>query len=884
MVDLKNLIAKAEKRDLSDYSALSDLFELCRLLEKEDFKLAHEKNKIVRKLSGKYAVQQGSLKFYDLNKRALLFDAPYDFDAYCMYIEWNRDTEKRFYIPRRKQLNEIVKSMQQLADGELELLGVSLPPGVGKALANDTPILTRNGWKNHGDLEIGDEVIGLDGKFKKVIFVHPKCTLDVLVEFANGEKIQCHENHEWMLHDKKKHRDEASIFETKELEKIEIDFGGEKGKRGHRYRFRLPFHRCVVGEEKELYLDPYTLGVWLGDGTNRDTRICGPKQDYAIIERIIRNGHSIRWETEHKITGVMYYSFDIRKQLQRYGMCYSGKTTEKHIPEEYLTSSIKQRLELLAGLIDTDGTLSGNKYLFSTTSEKLRDDFVSLVSTFGCRCSINRQEPKVSSSGIIGRKPVYVIGFTPDFLVPCSLERKRNKEKRGKRKIAITNIKRVEPKEGNCITVEGDGMYLAGKTLLPTHNTTISLFFITWLAGKNYEKPILCGSHSNAFLRGAYEECLRILNPNGDYLWNDVFPSVHVVKTNAQDMLIDVGESASKGKRFATLEFSSVGSGNAGKVRAEQLLYCDDLISDITQALSKERLDTLWGQYTTDLRQRKIGSARELHVATRWSRYDILSRLEQAYEDNPKTKFIARPALNENDESNFDYGPNHAGFTTKFYHEQRDIMDDASWQALYMNEPIEREGQLYNPDELRRYFELPDEEPDGIFAVCDTKGRGTDYCAMPIVYKYGNNFYVDEFLCDNSNPEIVEARIVSMLMKHNVHMARFESNSAGGKIAEEVQKEIKEKGGKTKITTKYTTTNKETKIIVNSPWVKEHCLFKDDSVIKGNKEYRKALNFLCSYTMAARNKNDDIPDVMSMLAEYMQSFEARTVTVFSRPF
>ena len=122
-----------------------------------------------------------------------------------------------------------------------------------------------------------------------------------------------------------------------------------------------------------------------------------------------------------------------------------------------------------------------------------------------------------------------------------------------------------------------------------------------------------------------------------------------------------------------------------------------------------------------------------------------------------------------------------------------------------MNQPIEREGLLYAEDELRRYFELPDREPDAILACVDTKDRGTDYCAMPIVYQYGPDYYVEFILCDNSNPEVVEARLTAELLAHKVHMARFESNSAGGRIAEKVQKEVKANGGRTRITTKYTT-------------------------------------------------------------------------------
>lgn len=247
--------------------------------------------------------------------------------------------------------------------------------------------------------------------------------------------------------------------------------------------------------------------------------------------------------------------------------------------------------------------------------------------------------------------------------------------------------------------------------------TTLAIFFLTWLAGKIPDQPMLTGSHSNSFVRGVYDECLRILDPNGEYLWGDVFPGLGVTSTNAKDCRIDLG----KRKRFETLEFTSIGTGNAGLYRAATLLYCDDLVSGIEVALSKERLDKLWETYTTDLRQRKIGNrCKELHIATRWSVHDVIGRLEQEYIDSDRARFITVPALDENDESNFDYAYG-VGFTTQFYHEQRAIMDDASWRALYMNEPIEREGLVYTQDELRRYFELPSEEPDAIIGICDTK-------------------------------------------------------------------------------------------------------------------------------------------------------------------
>lgn len=413
-----------------------------------------------------------------------------------------------------------------------------------------------------------------------------------------------------------------------------------------------------------------------------------------------------------------------------------------------------------------------------------------------------------------------------------------------------------------------------------TGKTTLAIFYLTWLAGKYPDQPILTGSHNHDFIQGVYAECLRFLDPQGDYLWHDVFPGLQVTGTNAKDCRIDLGTR----KRFETLEFTSIGSGNAGLYRAATLLYCDDLVSGIEVALSKERLDKLWQIYTTDLRQRKIGDhCKELHIATRWSVHDVIGRLEREYGESERARFIVIPALNDKDESNFDYLYG-VGFSTEQFHEQRKIMakDEASWKALYMNEPIEREGLLYPADELQRYFDLPDTPPDAIISVCDTKDRGQDYCVMPIAYQYGQNFYIEEILCDNSNPEIVDARLVDILLRHKVQMSRFESNSAGGRVAKDVQEEVKKKKGITKITTRFTTANKETKIIMASPYVKEHFFFKDES--KYNAEYRKAMNMICSYTMSGKNKHDDTVDALAQLVEYIQSFQTGKVEVRQRMF
>ena len=411
--------------------------------------------------------------------------------------------------------------------------------------------------------------------------------------------------------------------------------------------------------------------------------------------------------------------------------------------------------------------------------------------------------------------------------------------------------------------------------------TTLAEFFLAWTGGKHPELPNIIGSHSNSFLRGVYEEVQRIVGKRSEYLWQKVFPETRLCGTNAKDLMLDLGNR----KRFSTFEFSSIGSGNAGKIRAANLLYCDDLIDGIETAMNRDRLDKVWQQYTVDYRQRKIGDCAELHIATRWSVHDVIGNLEDKYGNDPDAEFIVCPALNEQDESNFDY-PYGVGFTTEFYREQREIMDSVSWKCLYEQTPVEREGQLYPPDQLQRYFELPEGEPDAIIGVCDTKTTGSDFCSMPIAFQYGNKFYIEDVLFENYAPNIVETNLVSKICQWNPHMIRFESNVAGGKLASDIQQAVKDKGCRTKIETKWTQANKETKILMESHWVLEHCIFKDESVLHGDewREYRKFLQSLCSYSLEGKNKHDDAPDSMAQLSQYIQGFSGNKIQIVRRMF
>ena len=411
-----------------------------------------------------------------------------------------------------------------------------------------------------------------------------------------------------------------------------------------------------------------------------------------------------------------------------------------------------------------------------------------------------------------------------------------------------------------------------------TGKSTLGIFFLSWVMGKYPDSQSLASAHSGMLTRSFYDGVYQIIT-DCEYLWKDVFPGVAMAATNSKEETIDLN----KRHRFSTLTCRAINASLTGATRCDKILYADDLCSGIEEAMSKERLDKLWTTYTNDLKSRKKEGAKEIHIATRWSVHDVIGRLEDMYGASDRARFIVLPALDENGESNFDYDYG-VGFSKKYFEDMAANLDDASYKALFMNSPIEREGLLYDEDELRRYFDLPAEDPDAVIGICDTKDKGSDYAFLPVVRVYGNDYYIEDCVCDNSLPNIVDARLVEILVRYKVNSCRFESNSAGGRVAEKVQGDVKKKGGITHITTKFTTSNKETKIIVNSAWVKEHCLFKDMSLYKRNSDYGRMMDMLCSYTVAGKNKHDDVPDGLAMLAEYAQSLAGTKVEVFKRPW
>ena len=217
-----------------------------------------------------------------------------------------------------------------------------------------------------------------------------------------------------------------------------------------------------------------------------------------------------------------------------------------------------------------------------------------------------------------------------------------------------------------------------------TGKSTAGIFFLSWLMGRNPEKCNLASGHADGLTRGFYDGVMSIIT-DPEYLWHDVFPDVQLVNKSAKYETLDLD----KVKRFPSLTCRAIDGSLTGATRCEGILYVDDLVSGIEEALSIDRMDRLWMKYFNDLKSRKKMKCKELHIATRWSVHDPIGRLERDNENNPRARFICIPALDENGESNFNYDFG-VGFDTEYFKNIEKDMDEVSFLALYMNQPIER--------------------------------------------------------------------------------------------------------------------------------------------------------------------------------------------------
>lgn len=423
--------------------------------------------------------------------------------------------------------------------------------------------------------------------------------------------------------------------------------------------------------------------------------------------------------------------------------------------------------------------------------------------------------------------------------------------------------------------------------------STIGLFLQVLLGSISPDESILGAGHSVSLVQSFYSEILSLLTDE-QYRYNKIFPNNKLVNKSAEQYYIDLN----KVKRFHTFNYVSIESGGTGKVQAERLLYCDDLVKDVEQANSPDRLAKLYFNYTSTIKDRKIqrlckdGVYRpcpELHICTPWSLHDVTSRVvNNAKEsgDMSRVRIVSIPCYDENGNSNFeyDYGK---GFNTQYYKDMEIAEDPVIFSAKYLMQPIERDGIVFSKDNVSFYNELPGGKPDRIIAYADPTHGGADFFSLPIGYVYGNEIYIEDVLFENNfgGDDYIRPKICDIIIRNNVTRFGIEKPNGGDFLATLIEKDLRERNYHCNITTHNVPTNKSKndRILARQNEIKGiatengtyRIYFKNLDLIKGNKPYLTAMRQLFTWNQNPNMKNkqhDDFPDSLAgMLSNVLNS-------------
>lgn len=417
-----------------------------------------------------------------------------------------------------------------------------------------------------------------------------------------------------------------------------------------------------------------------------------------------------------------------------------------------------------------------------------------------------------------------------------------------------------------------------------TGKTTLLKFFHSAVIGWFPDDYSLFYSHSGDITRMYYDGVYQMVDDALEYAWHDIFPDLKITSTNALMQQFNVG----KYKPFPSLQTTSVGAKSAGKVRASKFLLTDDMIGSLEEALNKNYLDKMWGAYTVDALQRKTvdsnnNPCKEIMQATRWSTQDVIGRLIDIYEGNNRVRVISIPATDpETGDSNFDYAI--GGFTKEFFAKQALLMDDVSYNCLYMQQPVEREGLLFPEEKIMRYKELPTSKIERITAQADTKSTGTDFFVLPVLIKYEGKdlYYCVDCVCSSSpDYEVQYENSANLLVDNKVEDCEFESNNGGDRVSLEVNKRVLKKGWICNISFRATETNKEARIYQCSNWILQHVVFKDKKLYTPKEPYGVMMSLLAQYSTSGKKQLDDVPDTFANFALRIQRRKPRPTRIIN---
>ena len=418
--------------------------------------------------------------------------------------------------------------------------------------------------------------------------------------------------------------------------------------------------------------------------------------------------------------------------------------------------------------------------------------------------------------------------------------------------------------------------------------TSLIIFFLLWIMGRDSERSNLYCSYSDTITAGFYNGAIEILTDQQTYHFKDIFTTSELKGTNAKEEYFDLDRK----KHYHSLTCRSLYGTLNGACDASGFIVADDLISGIEEALNKDRLKSAWDKVNNNLLTRGKEKTKIIFIGTRWSLADPIGvRREMLANDDKfkylRTQIIDIPALDESEQSNFDYDYG-VGFSTERYQAVRSSFertnDLASWDAQYMQKPVERTGSLFEPDAMR-YFngELPDVEPDRVIMVVDPAYGAGDYVSAPVLYQYGTECYIVDVVFNDGNKKVTIPLICDMAIKHNVSAMQIEATKATKEFPNDVQQFLSDNGKKINLTTKAASTQstKQDRVFAQAPVIMDNFIFLESG--KRSKEYQMFMEQIFAFKVVGKNKHDDAPDSLAMAAD-MVFRQHQKVEVFKRLF
>lgn len=414
--------------------------------------------------------------------------------------------------------------------------------------------------------------------------------------------------------------------------------------------------------------------------------------------------------------------------------------------------------------------------------------------------------------------------------------------------------------------------------------STICIFFLSWIAGRKPNLHNAMGGHSGILAKGFYKEFLNLVT-SPEYTYAEIFPDAVLENKSAEDFTVNLNDP----DRFATLTCRGIDGTWTGAIDISSggYLYVDDLIRDRTESLSPIRLENRYQDYLNVMVDRKNDGAKELMVGTRWNVIDPLGRNEKKFKDNPKARFRKIPALNENDESNFDYDYG-LGFSTEYYKSIRDRLDKNEWMAKYQQRPFIREGLLFPESELNTYNGvLPDGESLKA-AACDVAWGGGDSLSMPFGEAFGDradgSIYIPDWIFNKGDKYTTKPIVLAKTLQNKPNMVRFEANNGGDEYAEDIDRQLKEQGFKTNVTWMKASNQigKLAKIIQYAPDIKRRFYFLKPEL--RSEEYQAAMDELSMFVQIGNNEHDDAPDGLVQLLQLISGEMYAKCEAMERPF